>query len=262
MYNFVLLINKIQDPNQKNTMKKIVLLLCLTGIAVFYGYSQMNLTLSDSLGALPNDTTIVKTGAPSTEEIITYIFVKNNSANTMQVKVKKVELSLHPGTLTYFCWGLCFAATVFESPDPLAILAGHENTTDFSGHYNPFDSVGVSIVRYVFFDKDNRNDSVCVNVKYDTRSTGIENIAGYAHSISAFPNPAGNTSSFSYKLAQGTSGSIVIRNLLGSVVKQIPLGNPEGKIAVSVNDLAEGIYFYSLLENGMSVITKKLVVKH
>jgi len=245
-------------------MKKIILSLCLAGITFFCGYSQMNLTLSDSLGALPNDTTIVRTGVPTPQgEIESFIFVKNNSAGTMSVKVRKVELSLIRGTLNYFCWGLCYQNTVYVSLDSINIRSGETNKLDFSGHYTCQDSIGVSTIRYVFFDKDHLSDTVCVNVQYDVRLLGIDNILTRNNStITAYPNPADSYTSFVYKLAQGTSSSVIVRNILGVVVKEINLNDPEGKITVNTSDLGDGIYFYSLIDNGFSKSTRKLVVKH
>ena len=181
----------------------------------------------------------------------------------MHVKVKKVERSLIHGTLNYFCWGLCYGYTTYISPDSVNIRAGATNTTDFSGHYAPHDSIGFSTIRYVFFDQDHPTDTVCVNVQYDTRPLGIDNtLLKHNNNISAYPNPADNFTSFVYNLAQGTSASVIIRNILGSVVKEINLNNPEGKITVNTNDLNDGIYFYSLIENGISLSAKKLIVKH
>lgn len=245
-------------------MKKIILSLCLAGITFFCGYSQMNLTLSDSLGALPNDTTIVRTGVPTPHgEIESFIFVKNNSANTMSVKVKKVELSLIRGTLNYFCWGLCYQNTVYVSPDSVNIRSGETNKLDFSGHYTCQDSIGVSTIRYVFFDKDHPSDTACVNIQYDARPLGIGNLlSGNNNSITAYPNPADNFTNVIYNMTERTSASVVIRNILGAVVKEIFLNDREGKISVNTSDLGDGIYFYSLVENGFSKSTRKLVVKH
>jgi hypothetical protein len=248
-------------------MKKIILSLYLVGIAFFYGYSQMSLTLSDSLGSLPNDTTIVKTGIVKTgdtlAELISFFFVKNNSTNLIHVKVKKVELSLLHGTEVYFCWGACYASFVFISPTPVDIAKGVTDSSSFSGHYRPHVTMGISTIRYVFFDQDNPVDSVCVNVKYDAQPLGIENNLPKGTSIvNACPNPANNSASFEYRLSGVRSGSVIVRNVLGSVVKKVDLDNPEGKIALNTSDLDNGMYFYSLVENGISTSTKKLIVKH
>lgn len=172
-------------------MKKIILSAFLALVAFFFGYSQMNLTLSDSLGPLPNDTTIIRQGLPSAGEIDSYIFVTNHSSSPMQVKVKKVELSLVGGTMNYFCWGLCYSNTIYISPNPVLIPAGVTDNSDFSGHYEPISTVGASTLRYVFFDENNTSDTACVNVLYDTYPEGIDNsILKENTSISVYPNPA------------------------------------------------------------------------
>lgn len=244
-------------------MKKLILSVCLMGITFFCGYSQMYLTLSDSLGALPNNSSFNRQGLPSAGEIISYIFVKNNSASTMHVKVKKVEISLIDSSLNYFCWGLCYANTIYVSPYPVDIPAGATDTTSFSGHYSPHGTVGASIIRYVFFDQDNPSDTVCTNVHYDTYPLGIDNTSPKNNTaISAYPNPSDNFTNFTYQALKDIPASLVIRNILGTVVKEINLTNAEARIGFNTSDLGDGIYFYTLVENGLSVSTQKLIVKH
>jgi len=244
-------------------MKKILLSLCLATMTCILGYSQVSLSLSDSIGAIPKDSTVVKTGSDTLAEIDAYFFVTNNSANPIQVMVRKVEHSLMDSCTNYFCWGLCYGFGTYISIDSVEIRAGATNKTDFSGHYQPHKAIGVSTIRYVFYDKNNIADSVGVNVKYDTRALGINNTLLTSNSkISVFPNPSDNVANFAYKLTQGTSASVIIRNILGSVVKEFSLDNQEGKIAITTADLSNGIYFYSLLENGISKSTRKLIVKH
>ncbi len=181
----------------------------------------------------------------------------------MHVMAKKVHVSIWGGTTNYLCWGLCFDTNIFVSPVPVDIPAGVTNKIDFSGHYSPKHTVGFSIIRYVFFDRDNVSDTVCVNVKYDTRPTGIENTYSKAiNTINAYPNPANDYASIVYKAGNGTSASIILRNVLGSVVKNVTLNGTEGKFSLNTNDLTNGIYFYSLVSDGISVSTKKLIIKH
>jgi hypothetical protein len=243
-------------------MKKIVLSFCLVVITGIFGYSQMHLTLSDSIGNIPNDTTIVRTGSDTLIEIESYFAVKNNASTAMLVRVRKVELSLVDTSQNYFCWGACYGFGTYLSVDSVEIRSGAINYLDFSGHYLPNRSVGYSIIRYVFFDQANRSDSVCVNVKYDTRPLEVDNKILINSNLTAYPNPADNTATFVYRLAEGSDATVLVRNILGSVVKEVSLSGRDGKISVNTSDLANGIYFYSLVENGISVGTKKLIVKH
>jgi hypothetical protein len=240
-------------------MKKYLLLLCLTGIASLYTYSQ-SLQLSDSAGAIANNATILKFGSPSAEEIVSYVFVKNTTSNPMAVKVKKVEVMALHGTSNVFCWGLCYSPEVFVSPDSIVIGAGVTNTADFSGHYIPTEVVGISTIRYVFFDINNPSDTVCVNINFSTYPQGINTLSNISLS-NAYPNPANNTVSFSCSVPQDSDAKLIIRNILGSVVKEVGIFNA-GKISINTSELADGVYFYTFILNGNSQVTKKLVIRH
>jgi hypothetical protein len=67
---------------------------------------------------------------------------------------------------------------------------------------------------------------------------------------------------FDYFLDIENAGSVIIRNLLGSVVKKSALTNAEGKLSVFTGDFPEGIYFYSLDMDGKTMITRKLIIRH
>lgn len=243
-------------------MKKYLLLLCLTGIAALYTYSQ-SLQLADSTGPIANNTTIIKYGLPSADpnyEIVSHVFVKNTTSDSISVKVKKVEISALHGTLNVFCWGLCFSPEIFVSPDPIVIHAGKTDSTNFSGHYNPIGILGISTIRYVFFDENNPSDTVCVNVDFDTYPESINDLSNFTLS-DAYPNPANNAVSFSCSASQNSDAKLIIRNILGSVVKEVGIGN-SGKISINTSELADGVYFYTFIVNGNSQVTKKLVIRH
>jgi len=241
-------------------MKKYLLLFCLTGITALFAYSQ-SFQLSDSTGLLANNATILKYGMPSADEIISYVSIKNTTGSPIPVKVKKVELNLVHGAAVAFCWGLCYIPEVFVSPDSIIIDAGATNSTDFSGHYYPQGIVGISTIRYVFFNANNPNDSVCVNIEFSTYPQGINDLSGVTLS-NACPNPANNSVSLSYSVPQNSNAKLIIRNVLGSVVKDLNIAGNSGQINLNTTELADGVYFYSFLVDGKSQVTKKLVIRH
>lgn len=241
-------------------MKKYLLLFCLTCIAALITYSQ-SLQLSDSTGPIANNTTILKYGLPSAEGIVSFVFVKNTTADSISVKVKKVELMALHSTENVFCWGLCFAPEVFVSPDPIVIYAGRTDSLNFSGHYTPNGVIGISTIRYVFFDADNPSDTVCVNIDFSTYPQGINDLSNVTLS-NAFPNPANNAVSFSYSVPQNSLAKVIIRNVLGSIVKEVGITNNSGKLSLNTSEFVDGVYFYTFLVNGNSQVTKKLVIRH
>jgi len=244
-------------------MKKVLLVICLLSVAVFIGYSQSLILFDSVAGQLTNNATLTKTGVTNTGDIIKYIGVKNNSAAGLNVMVKKSYISVLPETVNVFCWGVCFGPDIFVSPEPISIDPGITNFTDFSGHYNPSAVSGISSIRYTFFSETNPNDSVCFNVNFAAYPLGLNDIGKNATLANAFPNPADNLVSMDYSIpAAGTGNSLIIRNVVGVIVKQEAVLNTSKKITFNVNDLSDGIYFYSLVVNGQSIQTRKLVIKH
>jgi len=244
-------------------MKKNLLLVFAMVIMAFCSFSQtpVSLSLSDSTGPIPDKGTCYEKGVPS-DDIVSYIFVKNTSQNPIWVKVKKVELDIIQGTINTFCWGLCFAPSVFISPDSIYILPGRTDSTDFSGHYSPSNVKGVSSLRYVFFNCADHNDSVSATVMYSAYPLGIENLTRGKTLLNAYPDPANSVINFDYNGVKEIGSVLVIRNVLGSVVKEIRLENGSGKVTVPVGGLNEGFYFCSLLVNDKPVLTKKIIILH
>ena len=87
-----------------------------------------------------------------------------------------------------------------------------------------------------------------------TCSSGVPNIDINPVSV-AYPNP------FSDKLIiETTAGDMIaIYNLLGEKIKSVALTSGQTKVQVEVPELNSGIYFYSILKEGVIVETRKLV---
>jgi len=238
-------------------MKKIILLTYLLSIAVFFGYSQ-SLSLVSGGTPVANDETVNFNGEPSTPVINAYIGVVNNGSATLSVKCKKVEISLIPETENAFCWDVCYGSDVYVSIGSLDINPGETNTA-FTGDYSPNTHAGQSVIRYVFFDANNPNDSVCFRALYNAYPLGIENPGTLASISAAYPNPASDRVSFNYSIECGSHASLIVRNVLGSTVKEVTLSGL-GVATISTLDLSEGVYFYSLIVNGKIESTRKLVV--
>jgi hypothetical protein len=244
-------------------MKKILLsLFCLL---LFSGIFAQSFSLKDTNGVVINSGgTIQFLGDPSTETIYALLHFTNNSAEVKNVKVKKVihEGDTLTGTTNTFCWVLCWSETTYESPSAMTVQPG-ETIKDFSGDYSPKGIPGKSWITYVFFDVEDRNDSVAVVVEFNASpaSVGDDLISGVKFSA-AYPNPAVNIVYADYTLPESVANaSIVITNMLGSKVKDVKLEERSGKARIVVSDLINGIYFYSLVADNHVLVTRKFVVK-
>ncbi|MEI6576050.1 MAG: T9SS type A sorting domain-containing protein [Bacteroidota bacterium] len=243
-------------------MKKLILFfaafLLLTASLI-----AQTLSLSTTAGPQPNGSDYTVFGDYQTT-ITAYVAVHNNSANNISVLVKKTEVSVLGNSTNYFCWVQCYGGNVFVSPDAMPMAPNSVNLSSFSGDYDSQGHLGTSTIRYTFYLDNNANDSVAINVHFYAGYAGINDpIAAKIQFSDAYPNPARNNVSFTYSLPSVTSGnaSVTVRNLLGSEVKNIAITDKQGKLNFSVADLESGVYFYSLIVDNASVLTRKLIIK-
>jgi len=241
-------------------MKKLLLSFLLLSIVAVFAVAQ-NFQLIYEGEPFPNGGSIVVTGEASAAELVAEMGIKNVSTTAISAKLRKFEVDVISGTTNTFCWGLCFPPFVFESPSAL-VIEPNAICDEFSGHYNPNNIFGVSIMRYSVYDVDHPTDSAYFFVEFNAGTVGLTDYTNDKLSFSnPYPNPAKSQTSFNYVLPAGpTDASIRIHNLLGAVVKEVQLVGQSGKVTINVNDLNDGVYFYSVIINHDIYETKRLIV--
>ncbi len=242
-------------------MKKLVLsLLVLLGFFFVSTAQVLELYHDGELFEMGEKVTVVD--YPQTFELVSHISVKNVSSQNLTLFCRKIELEVVPGTSNTFCWGICFAPSVYLSPLTIVLDPG-ETTDEFSGHYKPAGITGINKMCYSFFPQSNPNDSTYFYVDYfATPNVGINDLGANRVFVSnPYPNPATSQVSFDYNLPEGTTrATINIHNLLGAKVKEINFSGFAGKATIDVNDLNDGIYFYSVKVANEIQETKRLVI--
>jgi hypothetical protein len=174
------------------------------------------------------------------------------------------EVSVMQGTMHYFCFGgACYPPGTVESPGSYTVAAGQLIEDQFYADYMPYEIQGTSKVKYTFFNESNPTDSVSVVVNFISGYLGLtENLLDKIQFSGAYPNPASNSTSFNYTLPSGISrAKLEVHNLLGSVVIDAIITEPQGKLTLSTADLQEGMYFYTLSAEGKSVSSGKLIIR-
>ncbi len=240
-------------------MKRILLILVISLLIAPLGFNQ-NLSLSDANGHIANNGTVLIEGDVNST-LVSYIYVTNKSVSSINVGVKKEYISVIPGTENSFCWGNCFDSSVYISPITIPIAAGATNSSDFIGDYKANGIVGVSTIKYTFYDSNNETDEVSVNVQYSGILVGIDEIVAKTKFSEAYPNPASNQVSFEYSLPVGVNDAkIVIRDILGNKVKVSKIYDLEGNTVIKTEDMTSGLYFYSLIVNDQIALSKKLII--
>jgi len=191
--------------------------------------------------------------------------VHNNTDHDMTIKVTRNEIFLVDGTLSQICWaGLCYPPAVDTSVYSQVVIAGGSSADeDFSGHYLPNNHTGTSIVEFIFYNIDNPTEFVSVTVNFVVEFVGIDEDVMKGGSISEiYPNPATNYVNLDFDLTPSVKQAKVrVINLLGSVVKEVEIERGTNQLKLDISDLDNGVYFYSVLINGDTYKTKKLVVR-
>ena len=111
-------------------MKKSILLFLL----LVFNYSIYSQTLSlvntDHMVPINYGDTILVVDSANVSEMILYVRVTNNAADTSVVFCKKKYINtIVPGSDNVFCWGGgCWPSNMFVSPDPEKIASGETST--------------------------------------------------------------------------------------------------------------------------------------
>jgi len=245
-------------------MHKQILSLSVLILFISFGLFAQSFSLSDHTGIpLVSGATINISG--DTGSIIAQkVKISNISGSAKSVKVKKVEISIVPGSSNSFCFaGECYIPSTIISPDAVIIPVGEIDST-FEGDYKPKGFAGTSTIMYVFFNTADPNDTVFVNIAY----TGV-NLANISENISkkidfpnVYPNPVTSVANFSWTLPYTDSDArIIIRDLVGAVVKEVEIEAGAGKAGINIRDLRDGVYFYSLMIKGKPFVTRKMIIK-
>lgn len=147
-------------------MKKTLLLSFIFSFLLF-GIQAQQLVLYHGDTALENGTEIVANGAPNFNPLELQLLVKNTGDSTLEVKVRRTDLSMMDDTYARLCWGgHDYSPVTIVSPTPQTIAAGETNNT-FRGDYIHNGISGISRVQYSFFDERNMADSTWVIVQFD-----------------------------------------------------------------------------------------------
>jgi hypothetical protein len=235
-------------------MKKIYTFLILL-IPSLFAFSQNSLRLYYNNDLLANDDSIYffMDSSQYTAQYV-QLAVENISNNNLNVKVKKTEISVVPGTENSFCWVQCYDTSVLVSTKYITIPAHSINSDDFYGEYYPKGHLGTSIIRYTFFDMNNTTDSASMIAVYIATPVGIEELAEN-NNILLYPNPTSGIANLNLDL--GKNFTIEIFNSLGAKVLQENIISN----SIDLSLLPEGIYYYRIKENNQIKTNNVLVIQ-
>lgn len=253
-----------------------------------YSYSQVTLkimkhtllvfALSVTLGSYLNAQIVAPIGElvisgnianPEDVELKTHIDIQNVSSSTLDLKLYRQIIEPVFGSQNKFCWGgLCYELNTNESIfsqvlDPGQVAPGGDPLTGFTGYYYHNEVEGCATVRYCLYEVGNAANETCFDVVYavDCAVNVNEQARPAADLGEAFPNPAADRASFTYNFGyQPVNGKLVIYNMVGKVIKEIPARNALGFVHLDLSDFPQGLYLYTLQDGTEVLGTHKLVV--
>lgn len=187
--------------------------------------------------------------------------VKNPTGAMIKSKVNKNILSTISGHLVGFNYGsVMYAATTnYSIQEPIAAgdsLPDINGRTGLEAYFDASGYTGTSVVRYTVYDSLNHADSVHVTITYNAVVTGLKQNAEEIIP-EAYPNPASNTIYF--LPGNFTNATVTLFTSDGQNIKTKELTSV-GKNEMDISKLEQGVYFYTINENGKIIKTKKLVI--
>jgi hypothetical protein len=210
--------------------------------------------LSLSWDGEPLGDTIVVFGSQEHFEIIAHAIVTNDSDQGMNIKVRRQRLDMQEGSLSAFCWGLCYSPDVEESIESYYLGPGESCPDEhFSGHYYPYGAWGASYVKYKFFNEANEDENAEVVVMFSATITGNQDIR--EEIVSIYPNPASGQVTIE---APVSIQKLAVYDLTGKMVYQVE--TMQQKVQFNLDFLERGIYLVQL-QTSQGMRTEKLYVQ-
>ncbi len=194
------------------------------------------------------------------------LFFHNDSDEDMQVMVRKIEVDILEGTYNAFCWDdYCFSPEVYETTDPIILAPGETSSdTDFYVEYYPQGQVGISIIDYEFFSRNDGFEEVIATVVFETTDpTSVTEADGSGIYLSSpHPNPATGHTVFRYSLPPGSREALLqLYSVTGSLLKRVSLPPGGQSISLDTDRMPAGLSFYSLVVDGRQTVTGKLIIQ-
>lgn len=195
-----------------------------------------------------------------------YIDIVNHSTRPINVKVRKTELSILEETENSFCFGI-FCYDSYESPTAFTISAQDtfSQATDgaeaFHIAYSPYNQIGISYIRYTFFNEQFPEDSTSFVAKLVTTPTS--NIKTITESpLVIYPNPSDRDYViFSFNNREENSLIFSICNTNGQILYSRSISQGTNYEKIDITGFPAGMYFGTLMANGRVYSSQKFIIQ-
>lgn len=205
------------------------------------------------------------------EEKTVHFNVVNYRGSDLAVKLRMYTTDANPNTDMNFCWDICY--TPGQNISQAAILIADGDSTDkFHGYLTTNAQTDTSAVKYCFFVNGSPTDSICRTVHYSQYSPAARELESISFApvasidnvenidIKVYPNPSNGIITVGYQL--NNNAAFVVSDMIGKQVYVSKLQSGFNSKVIDLNNLNEGIYFYSILVDGKVLKSDKIVIKN
>ena len=226
-------------------MKKVTLFILFLGVVSVYAQSfklyeiVYNEAEEIEKGAeIANGSILIDTCGAYNGEVLggLSVFLENTASVDKTVVCERITIQKIEGAEIDFCWGLCVTDVSI-----LKMQVEANTKREMETHYTAPIVVGSSIVRYVFYDVDNREDSISVTFEYLTLPGTSVPLIVVNGSFSVYPNPARNELQITSNELQPKD--IQVYNVMGEMVYQIHKSTNPQIHTIDISHLASGMYY-------------------
>lgn len=197
----------------------------------------------------------------SSDELSVYFRIVNTSTQPIDLDASRVYVSQASGHESFFCWDLCYGTATNQNSTSIQIMPG--DTTKFE-QYITFVPNGVNGITEVTMTFRQGQDDFTLSRTYSFNVGNVSSLdADAAQSMLSepYPNPTQDQVSINFNgIEVGQGATIRVHNLLGQVMAQQAIAQPEGQATFSVGELPLGVYFLTLTIADRTLATRKFVV--
>lgn len=197
------------------------------------------------------------------ETIKAPIRLKNTSDKPISIVVRKISGQIGSTQRNYICIdGNCLDQRV---EDYMVKLDPGQSLNTLQVALDAGLVSGESVVRYQVYNRLNPGHAVEFELNFNVEERPQKESIYTSRQVTlhdVYPNPVVDQAVVDYKiLNERINAKLVVHNLLGNIVGEYTLPSMENFVRVKTDDLAAGIYFYTLYVDDESVMTRKLIVR-
>ncbi|MBO7459588.1 MAG: T9SS type A sorting domain-containing protein [Bacteroidales bacterium] len=246
-------------------MKKLFFTLALILSVMSLSAQKFTITEKESGNVVENGATYYVYGSgyygEGSELLIEFDFTSNTAISVIG---RKTPTNIIEGTYTYICFGSCLAPTTgVQETTPNMLEA--DSTMTLSGHYMADDYMAVlgqeQYLTLEVWDEETPEETFIINVIFKYSLDGVEDNNAVTEFSNAYPMPAIDVVNFDYNFASSENAEVAIYNMMGQEVLRNSISSMSGKLSINVSDLSDGVYFYSLIVNGVVEKSNKLIIR-